>query len=116
MTGIVNAALEATINLIVQAAGGQPRQIEAVVDTGFNGFLTLPPDLIASLGLTWLCRQQGLLADGSTHIFDVYAGIILWDGRPRTVEVEAADAQPLIGMGLMQGYDLRVQVVPGAAI
>ncbi len=52
-----------------------------------------------------------MLADGSIHVFDVYVGTIVWDGRPRQVEVEAANAQPLIGMALMHGYELRVQVV-----
>jgi hypothetical protein len=28
----------------------------------------------------------------------------------------AADAQPLLGMALMHGSDLRIQVVPGGAV
>src|SRR5207302_3254527 len=59
MTGIVNADLEPLLRLTVQDAGGQPHDVEAVIDTGFNGFLTLPPALIAALGLTWLCRHRG---------------------------------------------------------
>jgi clan AA aspartic protease len=112
MTGIVNASLEATIQRTVQDATGQPHQIEAVIDTGFNGFLTLPPNLVAALGLPWLCRQQGLLADGAIHIFDVHTGIIIWDCAPRSVEIEAANAQPLVGMELMRGHELRAHVVP----
>jgi predicted aspartyl protease len=65
ITGVVNPALEAIIPLLVQDATGGTRQIEVVIDTGFNGSLTLPTALVASLGLPWLCRQQGLLADGS---------------------------------------------------
>ncbi len=45
--------------------------MEAIIDTGFNGFLTLPPALVAALGLPWLCRQQGQLADGSVNGFGV---------------------------------------------
>ncbi len=59
MTGTVNAELEPLLRLVVRDAGGQAHDVEAVVDTGFNGFLTLPPALIAALRLPWLCRQQG---------------------------------------------------------
>jgi predicted aspartyl protease len=56
MTGAVNADLEALLLLTVHGGGGPSREVETVIDTGFNGFLTLPPALIAALGLSWLCR------------------------------------------------------------
>ena len=115
MTGIVHADLLPLLRLTVRDAGGRSHDVEAVIDTGFNGFLTLPPALIAALGLPWLCRQQGRLADGSVQVFDVYMANLDWHGRPRTVEVEAADAQPLLGTGMMQGSELRIQVVPGGS-
>jgi clan AA aspartic protease len=109
MTGVVNADLEPLLRLTVRDAGGQPHDVEVVIDTGFNGFLTLPPALVAALGLSWLCRQQGQLADGSILPFDVYVATVDWDGQPRSVEVEAADAQPLLGMALLQGSELRIE-------
>lgn len=116
MIGTVNADLEALMRLTVRDAGGQPRDVEAVIDSGFNGFLTLPPALIAALGLAWLCRQQGQLADGSVQPFDVYVATVDWDGQLRSVEVEAADAQPLIGMALLRGAELHIHVVPGGSV
>jgi len=116
MTGVVNAALEASLRLSVEDARGQSHEVEAILDTGFNGFLTLPSALIAALGLPWLSRQQGQLADGTFQVLDVFAAAILWDGQPRTVEVEALDAQPLIGMALMRGHELRIQVKPGGVV
>jgi clan AA aspartic protease len=116
MTGLVNADLEPRMLLTIRAAGGQPHEVEVVIDSGFNGFLTLPPALIAALGLRWLCRQQGELADGRVLTFDVYVATIDWDGQPRSVEVEAADSQPLLGMALMQGSELRMQVLPGGPV
>jgi len=56
INGNVNTDLEATILLVVQDVNGQPHDIDAVIDTGFSGFLTLPPALIFALGLPWLCR------------------------------------------------------------
>ena len=108
--------MEALLQLTVRDAGGQPLDVEAVIDTGFNGFLTLPAALIAALGLPWLCRQQGHLADGSLQAFDVSVANVDWDGQPRSMEVEAADAQPLLGMASMQGLELRIQVTPGGSV
>jgi predicted aspartyl protease len=56
-TGAVNARLEAVLELTVQSRESQ-QEIEAVIDTGFNGFLTLPPTIINMLSLRWLARQQ----------------------------------------------------------
>ena len=51
ITGVVNANCEATIRLMVHGSNGQEQEIEAIIDTGFTGFLTLYPSLIAWLRL-----------------------------------------------------------------
>ena len=43
IVGMVNVNREATIRLGVIDLQGHPQDIEAVIDTGFTGFLTLPP-------------------------------------------------------------------------
>src|SRR5437867_283682 len=90
--------------------------IEAVSDTGFTGFLTLPATLIALLGLAWHGREQAFLGDGSMQVFDVYAATVIWDGQARTVEADAADTDPLVGMGLIYGHELRIRAVDGGEI
>ena len=116
ITGVVNANGEATIPLTVCGSNGQEHEIEAVIDTGFTGFLTLPFSLILSLRLEWRGREQAILGDGSVQIFDVYAATVIWDGQPRAVEADAADIVPLIGMGLIYGHDLRIQAVEGGIV
>jgi predicted aspartyl protease len=49
--GTVKSALEAVVSLTVRGPQGQRRRISAVIDTGYNSTLTLPPDVIAELGL-----------------------------------------------------------------
>src|SRR5262245_17163917 len=97
MTGAVNAALEAVLPLTVRGPSGQSTDVEAVIDTGFTALLTLPPSIVAAFALPWVSTQQMLMADGNVHAFDVFQAIVLWDGHPRTVEVEAVDVQPLPG-------------------
>lgn len=45
------------------------RETEAIRDTGFDGWLTLPPDLIASLGLMW--RRYGNADSGDALVVEL---------------------------------------------
>jgi hypothetical protein len=69
--------------------------------------------MIAGLGLQWRTRGLVMLANGTEDYCDIYAATIIWDGRPRNILVEAADTDPLVGMALLYGHDLHVQVVEG---
>jgi clan AA aspartic protease len=114
--GVVNTHHEATIDLIVQSANGQGHDIDAVIDTGFTGFLTLPTSLIAALGLTWRGYASAVLGDGSLQQFDVYAATVIWDGQARLVEIDAAETDPLVGMGLLYGQEVRIQAIDGGTV
>ena len=116
IAGVVNADGEATIRILVRGTHGQLQEIEAVIDTGFSGFLTLPSSLAESLDLPWHGRSQGVLADGSVHLFEVFGATVVWDDEDRFVEVDAADSEPLVGMALMHGYELRILAVPGGRV
>jgi hypothetical protein len=41
---------------------------------------------------------------------------VIWDGQPRTVEVEAADTEPLVGMSLLEHHALRIDVLNGGIV
>jgi len=110
MTGQVNANLEAKLSLEIRGAESKACIVETVIDTGFNGYLTLDASLIAELELPWQYRHHGELADGSIQVFDVYEAIVVWNRRSRTIEVESVDADPLLGMALMAGQQLRIDV------
>jgi len=116
ITGVVTADREAVIGLAVHGPTGQEQQIEAVVDTGFDGWFSLPPALIALLGLPWRRRGRALLADGSESVFDIYEGTVVWEGRPRRIAVDEADTAPLVGMALLDGHELKVQVLNGGRV
>lgn len=114
--GNVNANREAIVQLVVLGSLQQQQEIQAVIDTGYTGFLTLPPAIITSLALTWYARQDGILGDGSLCIFDVYEASIIWDGQTRIIEVDEAQTDPLVGMGLIEGYQLQIQGVVGGLV
>jgi clan AA aspartic protease len=109
ITGTVRGR-EARIRLAVRAANGQEQEIDAVVDTGYTAWLTMPSAMIPSLGLPWHSVGSGILADGSRCLFDVFEATVIWDGRARRVFVDDADTTPLVGMALMDGYELNVEI------
>jgi len=51
MIGIVNADREATLPLLIRGPDGQEQHITGIVDTGFNGYLTLPPLTVSMHGI-----------------------------------------------------------------
>ena len=114
--GAVNADHEAVIPLTVQGPSGQSRQIEAVVDTGFNDFLTLPTELTAELEMVYRNRGQMIPADGTETTFDVYRVTVLWDDELRQVYAYAADTTPLVGMRLLYRHNLNIDVHDGGRV
>lgn len=114
--GVVNTDREATIRLAVYDTAGQQQEFEAVIDTGFTGHLTLPSSTIATLGLAFTGRGQVILGDGSVELFDMFTGTVLWDGQRQLVEIDAANTDPLVGMALIYGYELKIEAVDGGDV
>lgn len=110
ITGIVNTEFEPIIPLSVCGSDGRIYTQDAIIDTGFNGWLSLPPDLINQLNLKWKRRGRAILGDGSECVFNVYEAAVVWDGVLLTIPIDEADSEPLVGMSLMEGYQLTVQV------
>jgi clan AA aspartic protease len=116
INGDINSNLEAVISLEIIVQNRKRRQIDAVIDTGYNGYLTLTPALVANLRLTWLDRGSGTLADDSEIAFDIYVAHVVWNDKPREIPVDVTESTPLIGMALMEGYELKAQIRSGGKV
>ena len=112
----MNAAHEAEVSLLVRGPSGRTRHVQAVVDTGFSRFLTLPSSIVTELGLAFRTVDSVRLADGREVTLHLYAVTVLWDGRLRDVDAYLADAQPLMGMRLLDGHSLYVEVEDGGRV
>ena len=97
----MNANYEAVITLPLQGSAGQVREVEAVIDTGYNGLLTLPPSMVTELSLSIVSQGRATLADGSEAAFNVYGVTVVWDHKPMYVETGAVGVDPLVGMALL---------------
>ena len=106
----MNAAREAVISLPLRGPSGQTVRVDAVVDTGFSRFLTLPTAMVRELDLPFDAINRVILADGSEAWLNAYAVTVMWDGQPRDVPAYAADATPLAGMALLERHRLYMEV------
>ena len=89
--GVVNGAYEPVVLLTLQGPSGQASDIEATIDTGFTGFLTVPPALAAELGLAL-------------------------EGTSRATLADAADTTPLVGMRMLDRHNLNIDVEDGGLV
>lgn len=115
ITGIVER-YHALVRLTVRGREGREGEAEFVLDTGFTGFLTLPPSVCGALELRYLRPMPATLAGGNPVIVEVYEAVVLWDGEERDVEVLAMENTPLLGMLMLDGSDVRLQVTDGGLI
>lgn len=116
ITGVVTPQHQAVIPLTLQDWHGQPETVDAIVDTGFNGFLTLPLPRIAQLRFPYEGIAEVILGDGNTVRLDSFAATVLWDGEVRTGLVLAADGLPLVGMDLLAGSRVCLEVTANGPV
>ncbi|MGL5036010.1 MAG: clan AA aspartic protease [Microcystaceae cyanobacterium] len=114
--GRVNSRREAIIQFAVLGENNQKQGIKAIIDTGYTGFLTLPSAIITTLGLTWYMQEEGVLGDGSLCMFNVFEASVIWDGQIKSIEINESETEPLVGMGLLEGYELNIQGFAGGLV
>lgn len=108
--------LQAQMGVILCLPGNLNLEIKCVIDTGFEGFLTLPPAAIAQLSLTYVARINANLADNSNVATNVYSVTILWNSVERDVPVLAMGRRPLVGTALLQDYHLSIDFCEGGTV
>ena len=100
--------LQARMSLIIFPRERSGVEIQYVIDTGFEGFLTLLPSVIAALGLPYLININANLANNSSVETDVYLATVVWNGVERNIAALAMGRRPLIGTALLEDYHLSI--------
>lgn len=114
--GRVNTFKQAIVALTLHYSRGRSEDVAAIIDTGFDGFITLSPDVIARLRPPLMETRPYELGDGSTVDFDVYFVRVTWDGQNRDVEALVTNGGALIGMSLLTGYMLFIDAIDGGEV
>ena len=116
MIGKISDELEAVVRVEFPAPDGTTRSIDAVVDTGFNGCLTLPRALINEFRFEAVGQTLATLGDGTEIRLPRHLGTILWLGAAREAVILEAEGGPLLGMSLLLGTRIQLDVVPGGQV
>lgn len=81
------------IEIEVKGINGNPKKVVALIDSGFNGYLTLPYIEAFPLGLVLNGIQSNTLADGSASSHLVCIGQVCLDGKciATTIDIQPAN-------------------------
>ncbi|MCY4554990.1 MAG: clan AA aspartic protease [Chloroflexi bacterium] len=109
MEGYVSSdRLEPRLTVNILDYRGTVVPVEAVIDTGFTGFMTLPDADINTLQLEQNRNRRIRLADGRIRQFQTYFATVIWHGNPITVSALVMPGRPLIGMSLLWNSDVAI--------
>lgn len=114
-TGFFTPENEAALTLEAVGPEGS-RSFEAIIDTGFTGGLTLPPDWIEELGLPQTGVEDMVLADGRASDTPLYNGYVVLGEEAYEVVVAEAPTITLLGTDLLWGFSLYVEFQPNGAV
>ena len=92
------------------------RSLRLRLDTGFDGDLTLPRDVIRRFGFAYRGNRIMILADGSFVETESYAARVLWRSREIEALVFQSESEYLLGMSLLWGQRITIDAVEGGHI
>ncbi|MEP6753983.1 MAG: hypothetical protein ABJA67_00665 [Chthonomonadales bacterium] len=90
--------------------------VDTAVDTGFDGFLTITPEIVLILDLPFREIRSFELANGQSVDFAIYDINVSWDGSLRQVTALVTDGGFLLGMSLLQGDTLFIDAIDGGDV
>lgn len=83
--------------------------IEAVLDTGFNGSLSIPISIAVPLGLELIGREPVEYADGRTSYELIFSVEVILDGKSKSVLTTlTGSSEALVGTALLNNYEVRL--------
>jgi clan AA aspartic protease len=114
--GRVTEALDAVAPVGIIIRSDSIVEIDAVVDTGFNGTLAIPKKLAHQIGLKPVGSNEVTLADGQIATLQCCEVSIKWAGSRRDAAAWIVEQGCLVGMELLLGCRLQIDVAPGGDV
>jgi clan AA aspartic protease len=112
MTGTLTSDGEPVLQLTIEGPAGT-QEIEALVDTGFNGGLMLSTESIAGRGLPEKTVMEVTLADGRVRDVQTYVGTVSFSGASKRISVAESPTTPLLGTDLLWDFSLLRRISGG---
>ena len=116
--GRATARREIEVPVSIYDGAGRLLPINAVLDTGFTGDLSLQLATIQRLGLPFKERLRFSTATGQVHTMNTYTATIIWDQSRREIVVVEAEARgaPLIGVNLIWNSRVTIDARDGGLV
>lgn len=110
MNGIVDEDNRALIHVAIRANAEQPtKEVEAWIDTAFDGHFVFSGRIVQQLGLETLAETEAILADGSKVALQTYVCYLDWFGETIAAQVVENEGRfPLLGTGLLADRKLMI--------
>ena len=107
--GRVDSHRQAWVQLDLKSRTGRLQRIEAVVDTGFDRNLALPPNIIRELDFEPELEVNVVLATGAADRVKTWNGDVIWHEQVRSLLILESSGTPLLGMELLEDSQLTMQ-------
>ena len=114
--GRVAASRKPLVSVTVLDSNGNRRPVRFVLDSGFTGQLLLPESYMRRLGLTTDGYIDGRPATGQVIRIPTGRATVIWQGRPRSVQVLQLDSEPLLGMEFLWNHRITIDAVANGAV
>jgi clan AA aspartic protease len=99
---------KATVSVIFRLPEQPNFSLDFFIDTGFNSYLTLPPQAVSAMNLPLHSSIPARLAHGSQVILSIHLATIVWNNVEKQVPILASGNKPLLGTAMMKGYHLEI--------
>ena len=104
------------VTVVLLGGDGSRHPFTVVLDTGFDGELMLPRSVIRRFGFAYRGMRSGILADGSRFETPAFTTEILWQNQQSMVSVYESESEYLLGIHLLWGQRLAMDVIEGGRI
>ena len=99
------------VPLVLLTFDSQEHSVEGILDTGFNGYLSLTPEWVDQLLLTQIGESEMQLADGSIHVAPECMVRLRLGNHETLVAAQKSEGSVLVGTRLLYGYSVDLAVV-----
>ena len=107
--GIVNDFDEPIIRLDIHISSNNSKKVNAIIDTGFNGYISIPTILIEQSNWDFIGTEEYELANGDIVEEKLYLGKIIFDGDEIEVfSLTNRTKDVLIGTKILKNKILKV--------
>lgn len=109
LKGIVNDRDEPVVRLHLVSSNERSHLHPVIIDTGFNGNLSVPERLAQRYGWPWIGNESYEIATGDVVEQKVFLGEIRWFGSPQQVYAVVSHADDiLMGTRLLRQHQLNI--------